>query len=122
MNIGSIKLQNIFREYMENYFTNDDYEKSNIKSYIINFLLIDNNCFDENFQKYVKELQESFIIDNVFIKLNELYHNNTSNDQFYFESLQILMNKNKNWKEKQDIDKKLAELKRQKQFRNLKDK
>ena len=121
MNIGSVKLQNIFKEYMEIYLKKDEIEKSNIKSFIVNFLLIDNNCFiPQQFKKYIRELQIGYIIDNVFLKLNELYLESSQNEDFYHDSLKTVMYLNKNWKEKQEIDKKLIELKKNKMLKDMK--
>ena len=77
-------------------------------------MLVDNDCFDKrNLKNYIKELKESFVIDNAFVKLSELHHKNDT-DSFYLEVLQMIQNRSKNWKEKQESNKNLSkEIKRQ---------
>lgn len=121
MNIGSKKLKKTFIDYEKEYHNNASFEKNSIKMFMINFLLVDNCCFENNLlKKYVNTLNESYLIDNTFVKLTELYHNSDSKDNIFFDSLQVLVNKNKSWQDKEKAMRKLMDIKKSKMLTDLK--
>jgi len=112
LNIGTKKLLNIFESYKSLYDAKT-YEQSLFKEYLINFLLLDNGRMDlSNIREFIGMYNESFINDNIHLKLIHTYHE-TKDKQFekrLIELIRQLKYKNRNLDEKRQIDKKLQQL------------
>lgn len=119
LNIGTKKLLNIFEKYKSNYDIKH-YEQSLFKEYLINFLLLDNGKTDlSNIRDFIGRYDESFINDNIQIKLVQTY-NETKDKQFedkLIELIRQLKYKNRNHEEKRKIDIQLQQLIRDKSIK-----
>lgn len=120
LNIGTKKLLNVFESYKHEYDVGN-YEQSLVKEYLINFLLLDNGKNDlSNISDFIGKYNESFINDNIQIKLIHTYHeiNDKSSEEGLISLIRKLKYKNKNCDEKKQIDKQLQKLKKAKSTKN----
>ena len=114
-NIGTIKLKGIIQNYFDDYINKSSYDISHLKEFIVRFLMLENESISKSqIHKYIRESDEHFIIDNIYMKLVSMYflEDDDVKSDYYLECIRELKQKNKNWRQKEQVSDEINKLKK----------
>ncbi len=115
-NMGSVKIKGILTDYYGNH---PDME-SRTKEFLLWFMMLENDCIAANdFKEFIKNENEHFIIDNIYMRLTSMYFFDDEREKEFLDYISHLKKKNRNWKGKEALVKELEMLKGKKQRMKL---